>query len=100
MIDNIKPSWDKVIVQPIQEKNDDNLFLPNNIQDYPTKGLVVAVGDGVNGIKPQCEVGDIIIFKKGHGIPIEIDGSKFIILRDNPDSYDILGIYKKNNLSQ
>jgi len=76
-----------------EEKTKSGIFLPDTAKEKPTKGKVVSVGPGLlddNG-KPMeipVRVGDTVYYGKYSGTEVEVDGTKYVILREN----DLLGV--------
>ncbi len=91
----LKPLQDRVIVKQNQaeEKTASGILLPDSAKEKPTKGKVISVGPGKlddNG-KPMelsVRVGDQVIYGKYSGTDVEVEGEKFVILRES----DILGV--------
>ncbi len=91
----LKPLADRVIVRQseAEEKTKSGIVLPDSAKEKPTKGKVVAVGPGKlddNG-KPMeigLRAGDTVYYGKYTGTDVEVDGEKFVILRET----DVLGV--------
>jgi chaperonin GroES len=92
----LRPLADRVIVKQsdAEEKTKSGILLPDTAKEKPTKGKVIAVGPGKldekNG-KPMelgVRVGDTVYYGKYSGTDVEIDGQKYVILRES----DLLGI--------
>jgi chaperonin GroES len=91
----LKPLQDRVIVKQTEaeEKTKSGIVLPDSAKEKPTKGKVIAVGPGKlddNG-KPMevgVRVGDSVYYGKYAGTDVEVEGQKYVILREN----DILGV--------
>jgi chaperonin GroES len=91
----LRPLQDRVIVKQTEaeEKTKSGIFLPDTAKEKPTKGKVVSVGPGLlddNG-KPMeipVRVGDTVYYGKYSGTEVEVDGTKYVILREN----DLLGV--------
>jgi chaperonin GroES len=91
----LRPLQDRVIVKQTEAetKTASGIFLPDAAQERPTKGKVVSVGPGRlddNG-KPMeipVRVGDTVYYGKYSGTEVEVDGQKFVILRET----DLLGV--------
>jgi len=92
---NLKPLDNRVVVEPLEaeEKTSGGIFLPDAAREKPLIGKIVAVGpgqlldDGKRGamsVKPKDEV----VYGKYMGNDIEVDGTKYVILRES----DLLGI--------
>ena len=95
MATKLRPLADRVIVKQSEAENKtpSGIVLPDTAKEKPTKGKVVAVGPGKlddNG-KPMelgVRVGDQVYYGKYSGTDVEINGEKFVILRES----DILGV--------
>ena len=94
----LKPLADRVIVRQTEaeEKTASGIYLPDAAKEKPTRGKVIAVGPGKlddNG-KPMelgVRVGDEVYYGKYSGTDVEVDGEKFVILRES----DLLGVLEK-----
>ena len=91
----LKPLQDRVIVRQssAEEKTASGIVLPDSAKEKPTKGKVIAVGPGKlddNGrpMELGLRVGDTVYYGKYSGTDIEVDGQKFVILRES----DVLGV--------
>lgn len=91
---NIKPLFDKVVVESVQteEKTKSGFILPSSAQEKPQTARVVAVGPGGNvdgkDVTMQVKVGDVVLYAKYSGSEFKVDGKEFTILRQS----DILAI--------
>ena len=91
----LKPLSDRVIVKQseAETKTASGIVLPDSAKEKPTKGKVVAVGPGKVDDKGKhmtlnVKTGDTVYYGKYSGTDIEVDGEKFVILREA----DILGV--------
>ena len=91
----LKPLQDRVIVRQsdAEEKTKSGILLPDSAKEKPTKGKVIAVGPGKLDDKGKpmelgVRVGDTVYYGKYSGTDVEVDGHKFVILRES----DILGV--------
>ena len=92
---NLKPLGDRVLVEPVEEKEvkKGGIIIPDTAKEKPTEGLVVALGTGKtddNGKKVPFEVkkGDRVLISKYGGTEIKLDGKEYKIL----NSDDILAM--------
>ena len=93
---NLKPLYDRVVVKPIEEKEEktaSGIIIPDSAKEKPSEGEVVAVGEGrllENGqIAPlKVKVGDKVVYSKYAGNEFVIDGQELIVLRED----DILAV--------
>ena len=92
---NVRPLGDRVLVQPIEEKETKKggIIIPDTAKEKPQEGSVVALGTGKvddNGKKIEFTVkkGDKVLISKYGGTEIKVDGESYLIMRED----DILGI--------
>jgi len=91
----IKPLDDRILVEQgeAEEVTAGGIVLPDAAQEKPQRGKVIAVGpgrlldSGERG-KPSVKVGDEVFYGKYAGSDVEVDGNKYVILKEN----DILAI--------
>ena len=95
---NIVPLQDRVLVQPILEKEvqKGGIIIPDSAKEKPIEGRVKAVGEGKlneNGSRAKLtvKVGDKVLYGKYAGTEIKVDGDDYLLMRED----DILGIIKK-----
>jgi len=91
----LRPLSDRVIVKQseAEEKTKSGILLPDTAKEKPTKGKVVAVGPGKLDDKGKpmelgIRAGDTVYYGKYSGTDVEVDGEKFVILRET----DVLGV--------
>lgn len=91
----LRPLADRVIVKQTEaeEKTKSGIYLPDAAKEKPTKGKVIAAGPGKLDDKGKhmevgVRAGDTVYYGKYSGTDIEVDGEKFVILRES----DILGV--------
>jgi chaperonin GroES len=91
----LKPLADRVIVRQseAETKTASGIVLPDSATEKPTRGKVIAVGPGKLSDKGKpmelgVRVNDTVYYGKYSGTEVEVDGQKFVILRES----DILGI--------
>jgi chaperonin GroES len=95
MAANLKPLGDRVLVEPVEEKEvkKGGIIIPDTAKEKPTEGVIVALGTGKtddNGKKVPFEVkkGDRVLVSKYGGTEIKLDGKEYKIL----NSEDILAV--------
>ena len=93
----LKPIGDRVIVQRLGfvEKTKSGLYLPDNAQEKPQEGKVIAIGSGrtlkSGKVVPlSVKEGDRILFGKYSGSEIKMDDKEYVFLSED----DILAIVK------
>ena len=92
---NVKPLADPILVRRIEEKETvrGGIIIPDTAKEKPQEGEVVAVGPGrmtEEGKRIALEVkkGDRILIGKYSGTDVKIDGTEYVILRED----DVLGV--------
>lgn len=93
---NIRPLHDRIVVKRVEdevEKTAGGLFIPDSAKEKPQQGEVVAVGAGKRDDKGErvaldVKAGDRILFGKYSGSDIKIDGTEYLIMRED----EVLGV--------
>jgi chaperonin GroES len=95
---NLKPLDDRIVIKQsdAEEKTSGGIILPDTAKEKPQIGTVVAIGPGKildDGKRDKLSVKkkDEVIYAKYMGSDVEIDGQKYVILRES----DILGIVER-----
>ncbi len=93
----IQPLGDRIMVKVLEAKEvtKGGIVLPDTAKEKPQEAEVMAVGKGKVSdegkvIQPEVKTGDKVLFGKYSGTEITIDGTEYLILREE----DILGIVK------
>lgn len=86
----IKPLADRVLISPVaaEEVTVSGIIIPDSAKEKPLKGKVLAVGDGTKDEKMVLKEGDTVLYGKYAGTEIEVDGEKYLIMRQN----DVLAV--------
>lgn len=68
----------KILLTPLdaEEKTKSGFYTPNQAKTKPSKGQVVALGEGVTGVN----LGDIIHFSPYKPEPVEVGGTLYEII--------------------
>jgi len=92
---NLKPLGDRVLVEPIEEKEvkKGGIIIPDTAKEKPTEGIVRALGTGKTDddgkkIPFEVKVGDRVLVSKYGGTEIKLDDKDYKIL----NSDDILAV--------
>ncbi len=92
---NLKPLGDRVLVEPVEEKEvkKGGIIIPDSAKEKPTEAIVVALGTGKTddkGNKTAFEVkkGDRVLISKYGGTEIKLEGKEYKLL----NSDDILAV--------
>ena len=82
---NIKPLADRVLVKPAdgEQKTVGGIIIPDTAKEKPLKGEIVAVGNGTKDEQMVVKVGDLVLYGKYGGTEIEVDGVKYLIMRQS-----------------
>jgi chaperonin GroES len=91
----IRPLHDRIVVKRIeeQETSRNGIVIPDSAKEKPQEGEVIAVGHGKRNeegtlIALDVKPGDRILFGKYSGNEIKLDGTEYIMMRED----DVLGI--------
>jgi len=94
----LRPLDDRIVIKQseAEEKTAGGIILPDTAKEKPQIGKVVAIGPGKvldDGTRARMsvKVKDEVIYAKYIGSDVEIDGDKYIILRES----DVLGIVER-----
>ncbi|MEE1221987.1 MAG: co-chaperone GroES [Bacteroidaceae bacterium] len=89
---NIKPLADRVLIepQPAETKTASGIIIPDTAKEKPLQGTIKAVGPGTKDEEMQVKVGDVVLYGKYAGTEVELDGTKYLIMRQS-DVVAILG---------
>jgi chaperonin GroES len=92
---NIRPLYDRIVVKRVEEQESTlhGIVIPDSAKEKPQEGEVLAIGRGKrleNGklVALDVKAGDRILFGKYSGNEIKLDGTEYIIMRED----DVLGI--------
>ncbi|NLX13967.1 MAG: co-chaperone GroES [Phycisphaerales bacterium] len=91
----VKPLDDRILVEQseAEQVTAGGIVLPDTAKEKPQRGKVLAVGAGKlldSGSRGQMSVkiGDEVFYGKYAGSDVEVDGNKYVILKEN----DVLAI--------
>jgi chaperonin GroES len=94
----LRPLYDRVVIKQseAEEKTSGGIILPDTAKEKPQIGKIIAVGSGKlleGGKRSEMSVkkNDEVIYARYIGSEVDIDGEKFVVLRES----DILGIIEK-----
>ena len=89
---NIKPLADRVLIlpAPAEEKTIGGIIIPDTAKEKPLKGEVIAAGNGTKNEEMVLKAGDHVLYGKYAGTEIELDGTKYLIMRQS-DVLAVLG---------
>ena len=88
------PLGDKIVLKQLEaeETTKSGIVLPGQTKEKPQEAEVIAVGPGGNidgkEVTMQVKVGDKVIYSKYAGTDVELEGEKYIVVKQS----DILAI--------
>jgi chaperonin GroES len=92
---SIRPLYDRIVVKRVEEQESTihGIVIPDSAKEKPQEGEVLAVGHGKrledgNLVALNLKAGDRILFGKYSGNEITLDGTEYLIMRED----DVLGI--------
>ena len=89
---NIKPLADRVLIEPApaETKTVGGIIIPDTAKEKPLQGTIVAVGNGTKDEQMVLKEGDEVLYGKYAGTELELDGTKYLIMRQS----DVLAVVK------
>ncbi len=94
----IRPLGDRVVVQQLEaeEVSKGGIILPDTAKEKPLEGKVVAVGKGKTDesgklVPMEVKSGDKVLYGKYAGTEVTVDGSEYMILKEE----DILAVFEE-----
>ena len=87
---NIKPLADRVLIEPTpaEQTTMAGIIIPDSAKEKPLKGKVLVVGCGTKDEEMVLKEGDSVLYGKYAGTEIELDGEKYLIMRQS----DVLAV--------
>ena len=81
----IQPLADRVLVKPAaaEEKTVGGIIIPDSAKEKPLRGEVLAVGNGTKEEEMVLKAGDQVLHGKYAGTELELEGVKFLIMRQS-----------------
>jgi chaperonin GroES len=87
---NIKPLADRVLIKPdeAETKTASGIIIPDTAKEKPQRGKVVATGNGTKDEEMIVKINDTVLYGKYAGTELELEGEKYLIMRQS----DILAV--------
>jgi chaperonin GroES len=92
---DIRPLHDRILVRRLeeQESHHGSIIIPDSAKEKPQQAEVISVGKGKllekgERAAPDVKPGDRILFGKYSGAEVKVDGSEYLILRED----EVLGV--------
>ena len=99
----LRPLHDRVIVKRLEAetKSAGGIVIPDSATEKPTKGEVLAVGNGKiledGKVRPlDVKVGDKVLFGKYSGTEIKLDGQELVVINES----DIMAVLEGKHESK
>ena len=88
----IQPLADRVLVKPAaaETQTASGIIIPDSAKEKPLRGEVLAVGNGTKDEEMVLKAGDQVLYGKYAGTELELDGEKYLIMRQS----DVLAVIK------
>lgn len=87
---NLRPLHDRVIVKRLEEERTTagGIVIPDSATEKPSRGEVLAVGNGKileDGSKRELDikVGDKVLFGKYSGNEVKVEGEELLVMRED-----------------
>ena len=87
---NLRPLHDRIVVKRMEEERTSpgGIVIPDSATEKPSKGEVVAVGNGKKSdsgdVMPvDVKVGDTVLFGKYSGTEVKVDGDDLLVMRED-----------------
>jgi len=90
-----RPLGDRILVKRVEEetKTKGGIIIPDTAKEKPQEGEVISVGAGARDdsgkiVPLELKAGDRILFGKGSGTEVKIEGDDLLIMKES----DVLGV--------
>jgi chaperonin GroES len=97
MTPKVRPVGDRILVEPVEEKENKGrkggIIIPDTAKEKPMESVVVALGTGKTGddgkkVPFEVKKGDRVLVNKYGGTEIKLDGKEYRVLTSD----DILAV--------
>ena len=90
---NIKPLANRVLIlpTPAEEVTAAGIIIPDSAKEKPLRGTVIATGNGTKDEEMVIKKDDEVLYGKYAGTEIELEGTKYLIMRQS----DVLAVIEK-----
>ena len=80
----IQPLADRVLITPAAaEETVGGIIIPDTAKEKPLRGKVIAVGNGTKDEEMVLKKGDEVLYGKYAGTELELDGEKYLMMRQS-----------------
>ena len=87
---NIRPLHDRVVVRRLESETTSagGIVIPDSAKEKPIQGEIIAVGNGKvlegGNVQPlDVKVGDKVLFGKYSGTEVKVDGTDYLVMRED-----------------
>ena len=89
----IQPLADRVLVKAAaaETQTASGIIIPDSAKEKTLRGEVLAVGNGTKDEEMVLKAGDQVLYGKYAGTELELDGEKYLIMRQS----DVLAVIEK-----
>ena len=84
-----RPLHDRVLIESLEseEKTAGGIIIPGTATEKPSRGEVVAVGNGARDNNGELQaldvvVGNVVLFNKHAGTEVNVDNEDFVIMQE------------------
>ena len=80
----------RLLIKPAaaEERTAGGIIIPDTAKEKPLQGEVLAVGNGTKDEEMTLKAGDRVLYGKYAGTEVELDGEKYMIMRQS----DVLAV--------
>jgi len=81
----IQPLADRVLIKAAaaETQTASGIIIPDSAKEKPLRGEVLATGKGTKDEEMVLKAGDQVLYGKYAGTELELDGEKFLIMRQS-----------------
>jgi len=81
----IQPLADRVLIKAAaaETQTASGIIIPDSAKEKPLRGEVLATGKGTKDEEMVLKAGDQVLYGKYAGTELELDGEKYIIMRQS-----------------
>ena len=80
----IQPLADRVLIKAAAaEEKIGGIIIPDTAKEKPLKGEIIATGNGTKDEEMILKVGDTVLYGKYSGTELELEGKKYLIMRQS-----------------
>ena len=80
-----------ILPTPAEEVTAAGIIIPDSAKEKPLRGTVIATGNGTKDEEMVVKKDDEVLFGKYAGTEVEVEGTKYLIMRQS----DVLAVIEK-----